>query len=263
MPKLQLSFACGLYDRMQPLYTGEVKPDGIDLNFIAIDQPRPIFDRMCGGQEFDASEYSSFGIHAGFSPATSARSSPSRCSRRSRFRTATSPSTRVGHQVAQGSRRQARRRPLYTKTAAIFISGMLHHEYDVDMSKIHWVQGAINHVGTHGQPGPAAPQEDRHRERRSKKSLSDCSPTARSTRLCGTSLPDEAQSRHRAAVPELRRGREGLLQAHGHLPIMHLVAIRRASTSDIRSSRRAFTRPSCKSKKIALQKLINPARCAT
>ena len=59
MSRLQLSFACALYDRMQPLYTGEVQPDGIDLNFIAIDEPRPIFDRMSGGQEFDVAEYSS------------------------------------------------------------------------------------------------------------------------------------------------------------------------------------------------------------
>ena len=59
MAKLQLTFASGLYDRMQPLYTDEVKPDGIDLNFIAIDQPRPIFDRMSAGQEFDVAEYSS------------------------------------------------------------------------------------------------------------------------------------------------------------------------------------------------------------
>src|SRR5262249_4362061 len=59
MAKLQLSFACGLYDRMQPLYTGEVKVEGIDLNFIAIDQPRPIFDRMAGGEEFDVAEFSS------------------------------------------------------------------------------------------------------------------------------------------------------------------------------------------------------------
>src|ERR1041384_6327776 len=59
MSKLQLSFACGLYDRMLALYTREVKPAGIDLNFIAIDQPRPIFDRMSGGQEFDVAEYSS------------------------------------------------------------------------------------------------------------------------------------------------------------------------------------------------------------
>src|SRR5439155_8957892 len=59
MAKLQLSFACGLYDRMQPLYTGEVTPEGIDLNFIAIDEPRPIFDRMAGGLEFDVAEFSS------------------------------------------------------------------------------------------------------------------------------------------------------------------------------------------------------------
>ena len=58
MAKLQLTFACALYDRMQALYTGEVQPDGIDLNFIPIDEPRPIFDRMSGGQEFDVAEYS-------------------------------------------------------------------------------------------------------------------------------------------------------------------------------------------------------------
>src|SRR5262249_35099574 len=59
MARLQLSFSCWLYDRMQPVYSGEVKVDGIDLNFIAIDEPRPIFDRMSGGEEFDVAEYSS------------------------------------------------------------------------------------------------------------------------------------------------------------------------------------------------------------
>ena len=59
MANLQLTFASALYDRMQPIYTGEVKPDGIDLNFIRIEQPRPIFDRMSGGEEFDVAEYSS------------------------------------------------------------------------------------------------------------------------------------------------------------------------------------------------------------
>jgi 4,5-dihydroxyphthalate decarboxylase len=50
MANLQLTFASALYDRMQPIYTGEVKPEGIDLNFIRIEQPRPIFDRMSGGE---------------------------------------------------------------------------------------------------------------------------------------------------------------------------------------------------------------------
>src|SRR5712675_615607 len=56
--RLPLTFACGLYDRMLRLYTGEVQPAGIDLKFIAIDDPREIFDRMGGGLEFDVSEFS-------------------------------------------------------------------------------------------------------------------------------------------------------------------------------------------------------------
>lgn len=59
MTRLALTFACSLYDRVLALYTGEVKPEGIDLNFIAIDDPRQTFDRMGGGLEFDASEMSS------------------------------------------------------------------------------------------------------------------------------------------------------------------------------------------------------------
>src|SRR6516164_8438418 len=58
MAKLQLSFACGLYDRMQPLYTGEVKVEGIGLNRLAVDQPLPIFARMAGDEEFDVAEFS-------------------------------------------------------------------------------------------------------------------------------------------------------------------------------------------------------------
>src|SRR5262245_64105816 len=57
--KLPLTFACGLYDRMLRLYTGEVQPRGIDLEFLANDEPRDIFDRMGGKLEFDASEMSS------------------------------------------------------------------------------------------------------------------------------------------------------------------------------------------------------------
>ena len=38
--KLPMTFACGLYDRMLRLYTGEVRPDGIDLQFLANDEPQ-------------------------------------------------------------------------------------------------------------------------------------------------------------------------------------------------------------------------------
>src|SRR6185369_11554695 len=75
--KLPLTFACGLYDRMLRLYTGEVQPRGIDLRFLANDEPRDIFDRMGGKFEFDASECRALNSSAGSGPAI-ARSSPSR-----------------------------------------------------------------------------------------------------------------------------------------------------------------------------------------
>src|SRR6185437_8827851 len=59
MSPLPLTFACGLYDRMLPLYTGDVRVEGVDLNFLVNDEPRNIFDRMAGGLEFDCSEFSS------------------------------------------------------------------------------------------------------------------------------------------------------------------------------------------------------------
>src|ERR1700739_309674 len=59
MPALPITFSCGLSDRMRALYTGDVKPDGIDLNFLVMDNPREIFDRMSNRLEFDACEMSS------------------------------------------------------------------------------------------------------------------------------------------------------------------------------------------------------------
>jgi len=59
MPALPMTLACGLYDRMLALQTGDIKPDGIDLNFLVIDNPREIFDRMSNRLEFDACEMSS------------------------------------------------------------------------------------------------------------------------------------------------------------------------------------------------------------
>ena len=58
MARLRLTFACGNYDRMAALRTGDVGVEGIDLNYIAIDAPREIFDRMGGRQEFDVAGFS-------------------------------------------------------------------------------------------------------------------------------------------------------------------------------------------------------------
>src|ERR1700682_1259050 len=152
MANLQLTFASALYDRMQPIYTGEVKPDGIDLNFIPIEEPRPIFDRMSGGREFDVAEYSSSEFIQRFAarqcPFVAIPVFPSRAFRHGfiaihRKAGITKPKDLEGKRVGV---------PLLTMTAAIHLNGLLAHEYGVDLGKIHWVQGAMNTGGAHGSP---------------------------------------------------------------------------------------------------------------
>ena len=152
MPGLPLTFACGLYDRMLPLYTKEVRPDGIDLNFLAIDNPREIFDRMSGAQEFDVAEMSSSGIPSPAPLPAIARFValpvfPSRVFRHGFIA--------VDRRVIKEPKDLAGRRigvPLYTMTAAIFIRGLLQHDFGVDLSQVRWVEGALNEAKAHGHP---------------------------------------------------------------------------------------------------------------
>src|SRR5438045_6002476 len=57
MPDLRLTLACGPYDRTLALQEGSIKPDGIELTYVAR-QPAEIFWRMLQYQEFDVSELS-------------------------------------------------------------------------------------------------------------------------------------------------------------------------------------------------------------
>src|SRR5882672_5619280 len=57
MHKLELTLACGRYDRTQPLIDGRVQPEGVDLTFLPL-RPGETFWRMLNHGEFDASEMS-------------------------------------------------------------------------------------------------------------------------------------------------------------------------------------------------------------
>src|SRR4030088_3371614 len=108
-----MTFACGLYDRMVALYTGEVQPAGIDLNFVNIDNPRELFDRMVGKLEFDASEMSSSEYVSRFA------------ARVFRHGFIAVDTRQVGApKDLQGKRIGVQ---LYTMTAAIWIRGLLQH----------------------------------------------------------------------------------------------------------------------------------------
>jgi len=55
--RLNLTLACGDYDRTRAIRTGEVQPDGVELNVVTL-APEEMFYRMARFREFDVSELS-------------------------------------------------------------------------------------------------------------------------------------------------------------------------------------------------------------
>jgi 4,5-dihydroxyphthalate decarboxylase len=151
MAAIPITFACGLYDRTLALLTGEVKADGIDLNYLAIDHPREIFDRMSDAQEFDASEMSSsdYARHLahGGCPFVALPVFVSRVFRHGHIA--------VNRKLVREPKDLAGKRigvPLYGMTAAIFMRGLLQHDHGVDLSGVQWVEGGLNDLKSHGLP---------------------------------------------------------------------------------------------------------------
>jgi 4,5-dihydroxyphthalate decarboxylase len=230
LAKLRLSFASALYDRMQPLYTGEVQPAGIELNFIPIEEPRPIFDRMSGGQEFDVAEYSSSEFVQRFAnkqcPFVAIPVFPSRAFRHG-FIAINKKSGISKPKDLEGKRVGV---PLYTMTAAIFIRGLLQHEFGVDFSKIKWVQGAVNHPGSHGKPTVLPLLKPMPIEiEPSGRSLSDLIEDRVVDATLGTSLPEAIRTNPDVTrlFPNYVEMEKEYYKRTGIYPIMHLVAVKR------------------------------------
>jgi len=187
--KVKLTFACGLYDRVLPLYTGDVPVEGVDLKFVNIDSPREIFDRMSGAQEFDACEYSSSEFISRFAgkqcPFVAIPVFPSRSFRHS-FIAINRKLVKTAKDL-EGGRIGL---PMYTMTASIFIKGLLAHDCGVDLSKVTWVEGQINGAEKHGNPStmplvrPVAIERNN-----SGKSLSDLLEAGDLHAIIGTAMP--------------------------------------------------------------------------
>jgi 4,5-dihydroxyphthalate decarboxylase len=229
MPNVPITFACGLYDRMLALYTGEVKPEGIDLDFLAIDDPRQIFDRMGRNLEFDACEMSSSEVisrHAlGRREMVALPVFPSRVFRHG-FVTVNRKFVKTPKDL-EGKRIGT---PLYSQTAAVFIRGMLTDEHGVDFSGAHWVQGATNSPESHGNPSaPPSLKPVSIEQNTSGRSLSELLARGDIQAIVGSGVPDSLRESpdvqrlfpdfHAAEMESFRRTRV--------FPIMHLVAMRR------------------------------------
>ncbi|MCL5076986.1 MAG: ABC transporter substrate-binding protein [Actinobacteria bacterium] len=260
MPKLKLSFASALYDRMQPIYTGDVQPDGIELNFMPFDEPRVIFDRMSGGLEFDVSEYSSSEFVQRFAnkqcPFVAIPIFPSRTFRTGFIAIRTdrginSPKDLEGRRIGV---------PLHTMTAGIFIRGFLQHECGVDIKKIHWVQGAVNTVGSHGSPTVLPLLKPTDIEiNNTGKSLSQLIDEGSIDGTIGTSLPESIRTNPNIdrLFPNYVEMEKEYYQRTGVYPIMHLIAIKKDIYERYPFVATSLYNAFVKSKELALKQMYN------
>jgi 4,5-dihydroxyphthalate decarboxylase len=141
---LQLTCACGPYDRTEALRNGAVQVEGIDLRYLSIQSPPEIFARMVHNRSFDLSEMSlsHYLIQRakGDFDFLALPIFPSRVFRHGFIFVNTDagityPKDLEGKKVGVQE---------YRQTAAIWIRGILAREHRVDLEKINWFEGGVN-----------------------------------------------------------------------------------------------------------------------
>ena len=258
MANQKIAFASGLYDRFLPLYTKQVEPEGIDLDFTVIDDPRQIFDRMAAGLEFDACEMSGTEyithLATGNSPFVALPVFASRMFRHGFIVI----NTRSGIKTPKDLEGRRVGVQLYTMSAAMWIRGMLQHDHGVDLSTISWVQGSIDSPGTHGTPTvlPLLKQPDvvnNDTDRSLSQLLEDGEIDAVLTATLPTGLgthPDLAR-----LFPDFRQVETDYYTRTKIFPIMHFVVIRKDVYNRNPAAAGALYDAFCRAKEIALERL--------
>ncbi|HYC46421.1 MAG TPA: ABC transporter substrate-binding protein [Burkholderiales bacterium] len=257
---MKLTFASGLYDRMQALYTKQVQPEGIELEFVVNENPRDIFNRTSARQEFDVSEMSCSDYIARLSiqkektPFIALPVYPARCFRHGYI----TINQRNGIKAPKDLEGRRIGLPRYTMTATVWIRGILQHEYGVDLSGVEWVEGQINDSGLHGEPGvmPLA-RPANITVNRTGKSLSELIDDRRLDAIIGTSLPE--CRRHNPDVvrlfPDFRQREAEYYQRTKHFPIMHCIVIRRSLYEEHPFVAASLYKAFCEAKAVAIRKM--------
>jgi len=215
---------------MEAIRDGDIRIEGVDLNCITLKSGRDVFDRMVGGNEFDvaelsASEYISL-AGAGDRRFIALPVFPSRVFRHGYIFVNTrcgvrTPKDLVGRRIGL---------PLYTQTAAIWARGHLQHQFEVDLSAVRWVQGAVEKGGTHGTPhAPPLLEPIAIEQNESGKPLDALLAQGDIAALIGSRKP-ASFGRHpdiARLFPDYRALERKLYETTKIFPIMHLVALRR------------------------------------
>ena len=229
MTQLSLTFACESYDRVRALQDGRVRPEGIDLNVVAL-PVEETFYRQARYREFDVSELSLSSylltLDAADPPFVALPVFPSRMFRhQSIYVNAGSgirePADLIGKRVGV---------PEYQLTAVVWQRGILAEHHGVPVESVRYFTGGMEQPGRTEKLKLSLPNEI---------SVTPIPPDQTLSALLATGELDAVYAAGEpvgfGALPQIRRLFEDFQAAEadyyrktGIFPIMHVVAVKRA-----------------------------------
>jgi 4,5-dihydroxyphthalate decarboxylase len=226
---IHLTYAGGLYDRTIPLATGEIRPEGIDLNYVPVVPPEA-FWRQLQHNEFDVSELSCANyftlLSRGDRRFIAIPVYPSRTFRHSAVYVNTTkgisrPEDLKGRRVGCAE---------YYMTMAIWQRAFLMHDYGVQPGDFTWVLGGVEQPGRRERIAATPPPGVTVEPAPSDKSLSDLLLAGEIDALLSPHMPHIFRQRDQRIgrlFPEFWTVERAYYEKHKVFPIMHVVALKR------------------------------------
>jgi 4,5-dihydroxyphthalate decarboxylase len=228
MTSIQLTLACGEYDRTNALALHDIEPEGINLNYLRL-PVEETFWRMLRHKEFDVAEMSlsSYLIHRSRNDDFIALPVfPSRCFRHSCiFINASS-----GIERPEDLRGKRVGVPEYQMTAPLWQRALLQHDYGVHPSTIHWFQGGLEQPGREEKEQLHLPSDIAIQAIKPEQTLSHMLEHGEVDALLSARIPSTFSSAHglvRRLFPDFKKTEQEYFSKSGIFPIMHVIALRK------------------------------------
>lgn len=229
MGKITVTLACGDYDRVAPLKDGRIKPEGVNLNFIAMG-PEELFFRMARHKEFEVSEMSlaSYitGRAQGRDDLIAIPVFPSRMFRHSSIFVHANagiqkPEDLKGCRVGVGE---------YQMTAIVWVKGILLDDHGVAASDIHWLTGGQEQPGREERVPLKLPPEIRLDHIPEDKTLSSMLETGELDAVIAARVPSpvlHGSDQVKRLFKHPIEVEKDYFKRTGIFPIMHTVVVRK------------------------------------
>lgn len=228
MGKIHVTLACWDYDRTRPLQDGTVQVEGVELTYLPL-HVEETFWRMLRYQDFDAAEVSMSSYlmarDKGYPRLIAIPVFPSRFFRHSFIYINTDsgiegPKDLVGKRVGV---------PEYQITAAVWVRGVLQHEYGVEPEKVKWFTGGAEDPGRQEKLRPDLAKNIDIRPIGPDQTLSSMLERGEIDALICAHVPSpfvRRSSKVRRLFPNFREVEKDYYRRTKIFPIMHTVALR-------------------------------------